>query len=63
MDHHEQHHQQHRKDREEHKKHEKEREQRAERDPASLHPAWYVVLFMVVGCVLMGGVLLVWMMY
>jgi ABC-type nickel/cobalt efflux system permease component RcnA len=66
MDHHEQHHQHHQKEREEHKKHEKEREQAHERqearDPGSLHPAWYVVLFLAVGVVLMGGVLLVWML-
>jgi hypothetical protein len=58
MDHHAQHHQHHEKEREEKIKHEKEREHREEGQPRKMHPAWFVV----VGVVLIGLVILTWIM-
>ena len=53
MDHHAQHHEHHQKEREEKVKHEKEWEHREEALPRKIHPAW----FMVVGIVLIGLVI------
>jgi hypothetical protein len=58
MDHHEQHHEHHRKEREEKKRHEHEHEIQAEKKSSGIHPAWFVV----VGIVLTLGVVLVWIM-
>lgn len=58
MDHHEQHHQHHEKEREEHVRHEKEREREAEQGPAKIHPVWFLVL----GTVLIGLVVVIWIL-
>lgn len=58
MDHHAQHHQHHQKEREEKVKHEKEWEHKEEALPRTIHPAW----FLVVGIVLIGLVILTWIM-
>lgn len=59
MDHHEQHHQKHEKERE-HKKHEQKlHEQAASRKLRSLHPAWFVVI----GVVVILAAVLVWTFY
>jgi fatty acid desaturase len=57
MDHHAQHHQHHEKEREEKIKHEKEREHFEEKQVRTMHPAWFVVL----GVVLIGMVIATWM--
>jgi ABC-type nickel/cobalt efflux system permease component RcnA len=44
MDHHEQHHQHHEKERQERIRHEKERERREEKQPWTIHPAWFAVV-------------------
>jgi hypothetical protein len=56
MDHHEQHHQHHEKEREERIKHEKEHERREEKQPWKIHPAWWVVM----GVVLILVAVLIW---
>jgi hypothetical protein len=54
--HNEQKHHQHQKERAEEKKHEKEREEKEMQSPRSIHPAWFVLL----GMLLIAGVLIVW---
>ena len=56
MDHKDQHHQQHEKKREEHKKEQKDFEAKHEKDVRTIHPAWFVVI----GVVLIALVLFVW---
>jgi hypothetical protein len=56
MDHHEQHHQHHQKEREERIKREEERERQEESLPRRIHPAWFVVL----GVMLIGVIILTW---
>ena len=56
MTHQEEHHEHHRKEREEKKAERKEYEHEEERRPGSLHPAWYVV----VGVLLAGIAILTW---
>jgi type VI protein secretion system component VasF len=56
MDHKEQHHQHHEKEREEKIKHEKERERNEDNDIRTMHPAWFVVM----GIVLIFAVVFVW---
>lgn len=58
MDHHEQHHQHHQKEREKHLEHEKELEREEEQQVRTIHPAWFVVL----GVVLIGLIVLFWTM-
>jgi hypothetical protein len=54
--HNEQKHQQHMKEREHEKKLAKEREEKEMQSPASIHPAWFIAL----GVVLVIGVVVVW---
>lgn len=56
MDHHQQHHQHHEKERERRIEQAKEREHREEKLPRQIHPAWFVV----VGVVLIGAIILTW---
>ncbi len=58
MDHHAQHHQHHEKERQEKIKHEKEWERKEEEQVRRIHPAWFVIL----GVVLIGLVILTWIM-
>jgi hypothetical protein len=56
MDHQEQHHEHHRKEREHHKEERKRHEHEQERQPGTIHPAWFLVL----GIILVFGVVAVW---
>jgi hypothetical protein len=58
MDHHAQHHQHHQKERQEKIKQEKAWEHNEEKQVRRIHPAWFVVL----GVVLIGLVILTWIM-
>ncbi len=56
MDHHQQHHQHHEKEREHEKELRKEHEKEEERQLRVIHPAWFLVL----GIILIAGVVYVW---
>jgi type VI protein secretion system component VasF len=56
MDHHEQHHQHHQQEREKGIEHDKQRERESERSPRKIHPAWFLVL----GILLVVLVILTW---